>query len=585
MILIAEDDRIQSTKLKFKLKQLGYDEVLVASNGFEALEICTEHAITLVFCDIRMPEMDGITLLSKLGEYANMSVIILSALEDDVLELCYNMCSLASFHFVDVLRKPYSEEQLHSVLEVYQRKRTEKQSQFTPIQLSSEDIEHAFNADLLFNYYQPQFDFQTGAMVGVEALVRYEHPHYGLLGPVHFLPVIEQYGLMDRLFIVVLEKSISAIASLKSNLRLSVNITQSNLEQSISETVLALCNEYQFEPSQLVLELTEGEVYNSTTTSLANLARLRMHGVGLSIDDFGTGYASLSQLSKLPFTELKIDKSFVQDLSTNYKNQQLTNMCLLLAQSLGLHCVVEGVENEEVWQYLRHLKVDTCQGYYSAMPMSIGELAEMYSKNHSQRLNRQSLNDGVHCLLIDNQSISAYAIQKLMQKEQGVSRTTLTFEFEQALKTLRDLPINLVVVGYKSNAQQRDSLSKKIRMHGYSGKIVFLYEYSDTEVNVEVDNSNTSCILKAATLAETVKNIIHQTEINDNNDHDDSYYRELLSERELTVAQLLIQGLTNKQIANQLDISQKTVSTYKTRILQKLGINSAIELVRFIKIN
>lgn len=585
MILIAEDDRIQSTKLKFKLKQLGYDEVLVASNGFEALEICTEHAIALVFCDIRMPEMDGITLLSKLGEYANMSVIILSALEDDVLELCYNMCSLASFHFVDVLRKPYSEEQLHSVLEAYQRKRTEKQSQFTPIQLSREDIEHAFNADLLFNYYQPQFDFQTGAMVGVEALVRYEHPHYGLLGPVHFLPVIEQYGLMDKLFIVVLEKSISAIASLKSNLRLSVNITQSNLGQSISETVLALCNEYQFEPSQLVLELTEGEVYNSTTTSLANLARLRMHGVGLSIDDFGTGYASLSQLSKLPFTELKIDKSFVQDLSTNYKNQQLTNMCLLLAQSLGLHCVVEGVENEDVWQYLRHLKVDTCQGYYSAMPMPIGELAEMYSKNHSQCLNRQSLNDGVHCLLIDDQPISAYAIQKLIQKEQGVSRVTLTFEFKQALKTLRDLPINLVVVGYRTDAQQRNSLIKNIRMHGYNGKIVFLYEYSDTEINVEFDDSNAYCILKAATLAETVKNIIYQTEVSDDNDHDDSYYREMLSERELTVAQLLIQGLTNKLIANQLDISQKTVSTYKTRILQKLGINSAIELVRFIKIN
>lgn len=585
MILIAEDDRIQSTKLKFKLKQLGYDEVLVASNGFEALEICTEHAIALVFCDIRMPEMDGITLLSKLGEYTNISVIILSALEDDVLELCYNMCSLASFHFVDVLRKPYSEEQLNSVLKAYQRKRTEKQSNFTPVQLSSEDIEHAFNADLLFNYYQPQFDFQTGAMVGVEALVRYEHPKHGLLGPVHFLSAIEQCGLMDKLFIVVLEKSISAIASLKSNLRLSVNITQSNLEQSISETVLRLCNKYQFEPSQLVLELTEGQVYNSTTTSLANLARLRMHGVGLSIDDFGTGYASLSQLSKLPFTELKIDKSFVQDLSTNYKNQQLTNMCLLLAQSLGLHCVVEGVENEEVWQYLRHLKVDTCQGYYSAMPMPIGELAEMYSKNHSQSLNRQSLNDGVHCLLIDNQPISAYAIQKLIQKEQGVSRVTLTFEFKQALKTLRDLPINLVVVGYRTDAQQRNSLTKNIRMHGYNGKIVFLYEYSDTEINVEVDDSNAYCILKAATLAETVKNIIYQTEVSDDNDHDDSYYRELLSERELTVAQLLIQGLTNKLIANQLDISQKTVSTYKTRILQKLGINSAIELVRFIKIN
>ncbi|MFA9869319.1 two-component system response regulator VieA, partial [Vibrio cholerae] len=178
---------------------------------------------------------------------------------------------------------------------------------------------------------------------------------------------------------------------------------------------------------------TEHEVYNGTPTSLANLARLRMYGVGLSIDDFGTGYASLGQLAQLPFTELKIDRSFVHDLATNYKHQQLTNMCLLLAQSLGLHCVVEGVENEETWQYLRQLGVDTCQGYYAAKPMPIAQLSELYTKNRRQCLGCQSMDDGWQILLVDNHMLSATALQKELNKDQNVSKVFVAQDIEQTL--------------------------------------------------------------------------------------------------------------------------------------------------------
>lgn len=581
-ILIVEDDRIQATSLKLKLRHLGLDEVILAENGFAALELCNKVGIDLIFCDIRMPQMDGISLLSQLGEhFPKLGVIILSAVDDAILELTRNMCSLAGFPFVDSLSKPYQMEELQRVIERFQEQARPEISFKQPIVLTCEEVEQAFIHDHIFNYYQPQFDFRSGAIVGVEALVRYEHPTYGMLSPAVFLPLIEQCGLHEKLFLTVLEKAVSALASIDADLQLSVNISQCNLQQSICDPILAICDKHGFAASKLTLEMTEHEVYNGTTTSLANLARLRMYGVGLSIDDFGTGYASLGQLAKLPFTEMKIDRSFVHDLATNYKHQQLTNMCLLLAQSLGLHCVVEGVENEETWQYLRNLGVDTCQGYYAAKPMPIVQLSELYTKNRRQCLDCQSTDDGWQILMADSQVLSANALQKLMQKEKKVSKVFVAQDIEQALHKLRDLPINLVVVESRFLSGMNVDPFRDLLAPYYQGLVIVLQDGLVPSLHSQECHS---VVWKANTLSETANRILTQAEQYSAQASCAMQQSELtqLSERELMVANMLVEGLTNKQIAQQLDINQKTVSTYKTRIMNKLGIKSAMELVRFI---
>ncbi|AOW83980.1 EAL domain-containing protein [Vibrio mimicus] len=580
--MIVEDDRIQATSLKLKLRHLGLDEVILAENGFAALELCNKVGIDLIFCDIRMPQMDGISLLSQLGEhFPKLGVIILSAVDDAILELTRNMCSLAGFPFVDSLSKPYQMEELQRVIERFQEQARPEISFKQPIVLTSEEVEQAFIHDHIFNYYQPQFDFRSGAIVGVEALVRYEHPTYGMLSPAVFLPLIEQCGLHEKLFLTVLEKAVSALASIDADLQLSVNISQCNLQQSICDPILAICDKHGFAASKLTLEMTEHEVYNGTTTSLANLARLRMYGVGLSIDDFGTGYASLGQLAKLPFTELKIDRSFVHDLATNYKHQQLTNMCLLLAQSLGLHCVVEGVENEETWQYLRNLGVDTCQGYYAAKPMPIVQLSELYTKNRRQCLDCQSTDDGWQILMADSQVLSANALQKLMQKENKVSKVFVAQDIEQTLHKLRDLPINLVVVESRFLSGMSVDAFRDLLAPYYQGLVIVLQDGLVPSLHSQECHS---VVWKANTLSETANRILTQAEQYSAQASCAMQHNELaqLSERELLVANMLVEGLTNKQIAQQLDINQKTVSTYKARIMNKLGIKSAMELVRFI---
>ncbi|ELP5729981.1 EAL domain-containing protein [Vibrio vulnificus] len=582
-ILIVEDERIQSTSLKLKLGSLNYCDIQIAENGEDALTLCKENDFSLIFCDIHMPEMDGISLLTILSERGYQpGIVILSAVEDAVLELTKNMCSLARFPFVDVLKKPFSMEALNNVINSYASSKQRLVAPNTHFQVSCEDLEMAFEHDQIFNFYQPQYDFASGAMVGVEALVRLKHPQHGLLAPAAFLPVIEQCNWMDRLFWRVLEKAISAIASMSDSLKLSVNISQNNLQQPMCDRVIEICHHYGFEPNRLSLELTEDQVYNGTTISLANLARLRMHGVGLSIDDFGTGYASLSQLGKLPFNELKIDKGFVFDLVTNYKHQQLTKMCLMLAQSLGLHCVVEGVEDEESWQYLRNLGVDTCQGYYSSPPLPIAELTEQYAKNQSRILTQESIEGGICALIVGHCAVSSTALQKQLQREESVSQVRLASSLDQAIKKLRDYPVNLVLVDIRFSSDVSDSELILGIDDLYKGRLILLSEHSDPEsVQLPELQSRSAILSKGSALLDTVSHVVAYIKMDKTDYSAQQSKLDQLSERELAVAQMLFKGLSNKQIANQLDINQKTVSTYKTRVQTKLGIRSAMELVRF----
>ncbi|WP_237667503.1 EAL domain-containing response regulator, partial [Vibrio vulnificus] len=196
-----------------------------------------------------MPEMDGIRLLTKLsGQTHRPSIVILSAVEDAVLELTKNMCSLAGFPYVDVLKKPFTIVSLHNIISKYAESIQGVTATSKEYLITTDEVINAFEMDQIFNYYQPQYDFSSGIMVGVEALVRLKHPEFGVLTPVSFLHIVEKCEWMDRLFWRVLEKAIIAISSMSDSLKLSVNINQSNLQQPMCDRVIELCQKYEFEP-------------------------------------------------------------------------------------------------------------------------------------------------------------------------------------------------------------------------------------------------------------------------------------------------------------------------------------------------
>ncbi|EKO3838036.1 EAL domain-containing response regulator [Vibrio harveyi] len=374
-ILIVEDDRLQATNLKILLNRLFEGTITIVHRGAEVTTICEIQPVDLMFCDIDLPDINGVNLLSNLAQSARpKGVVILSAMSQDVVEITYNMCLSAGYGFVRALTKPISHQQLNQIFNEFKQYTLEEQVVSLPILMGRDEISTAFEQGWFLNYYQPQYSAKDNRLIGVEALVRCRHPQHGIIAPAQFITEIQARNELDKLFWIVLENALQDMSQLKVNINLSVNMNQKTLKQPMSARLFALCDQYQIAPERITLELTEDEVYDCSVTSLANLANLRLTGVGLAIDDFGTGYSSLSQLATLPYTELKIDRQFIKDALTNFKSQQITISSLHLAKSLGLKSVAEGVEDTETLSYLRELGVELYQGFVRCRPIPFEQL-------------------------------------------------------------------------------------------------------------------------------------------------------------------------------------------------------------------
>ena len=374
-VLIVEDDRLQATNLKILLNRLFEGTITVVHRGSEVTTVCEAQPIDVMFCDIDLPDINGVNLLSTLAESSRpKGVMILSAMTQDVLEITYNMCLSAGYGFVRALTKPISNQQLTQIFGEFKQYLSQEQFVSLPVLMNDDEIDTAFNEGRFINYYQPQYSTSDNQLIGVEALVRCRHPKHGIIAPTQFITEIQVRNELDKLFWIVLENALQDMSTLKVDINLSVNMNQKTLKQPMSERLFALCEQYQIAPERITLELTEDEVYDCSVTSLANLANLRLRGVGLAIDDFGTGYSSLSQLATLPYTELKIDRQFIKDALTNFKSQQLTISSLHLAKSLGLKSVAEGVEDHETLAYLRELGVELYQGFVRCRPIPFEQL-------------------------------------------------------------------------------------------------------------------------------------------------------------------------------------------------------------------
>ena len=238
------------------------------------------------------------------------------------------------------------------------------------------DLQSALEGDEFVLLYQPKLSLKTGHIMGVEALVRWEHPELGLLEPGSFIPLAEATGLVEPLTRIVLAKALRQCRDwATSGLHLSVAVNlpaRSVANPALPGAVTELLRIHGVDPSQLILEITEASVMDDPERSVPVLEKLAATGVTLSLDDFGVGYASLSFLQRLPVRELKIDRSFVTGLADPHAEPAgtlLVRSILSLASGMELRVVAEGVEDEHCLHALHELGVDVAQGFYVGRPM------------------------------------------------------------------------------------------------------------------------------------------------------------------------------------------------------------------------
>jgi diguanylate cyclase (GGDEF)-like protein len=239
-------------------------------------------------------------------------------------------------------------------------------------------------------YYQPKLCTSTGKITSMEALVRWHHPTLGFIAPLEFIPLAEEIGLILPLGEWVLRMACQQIKLWNDEdfppLRVAVNLSPHQFQQqNLFEMITAIIGETGIDPSYLELEMTESSIMKNAGKSVTTLGQLRDLGIKISIDDFGTGYSSLSYLKQLPLDILKIDKSFVQDMTISPNDASLVMTIITLAHNLGLQVVAEGVETEEQLRFLHLLRCDEWQGYLYSKPVSANAFKELLDDNRQKQ--------------------------------------------------------------------------------------------------------------------------------------------------------------------------------------------------------
>ncbi len=374
-LLVAEDHDFQRKALVRMLTGLGAQHVSEAPNGHAALDIFKNRLkpIDIIISDLEMPGMDGMEFMRHVGE-ANLpvSVIISSALDSALISSVETMTKAFGITLLGAIEKPVTPDKLRALIDRYAPPKA-KAHRPAGAAIPLEEIRRGLQAREFEPFFQPKVSLADGSVVGAEALARWRHPQKGVLAPYAFIAEMENNGLIDQLTWIVLEKSAEMCRGWRAKglqASVSVNLSLKSLDDpGLADRITARVAAQKLEAKHLVLEITETAAMTDIAKALENLTRLRMKGFGLSIDDYGTGYSSMQQLSRIPFTELKIDQSFVMSATEKESSKVILSSSLDMAKKLKLKVVAEGVETRAHWNLLKELGCDIAQGYFIAKPM------------------------------------------------------------------------------------------------------------------------------------------------------------------------------------------------------------------------
>ncbi len=381
ILTIVDDDVDIANLFREVAENLGF-HVNVYLDGREFLSNLQVPA-DIIMLDLMMPGMDGVEVIRKLAEKRIESPLILvSGYDKGVLHSAHELAQESRLNVVASLTKPIHVAQLNELLKELKNLKPAEVKQFSSVteHIDVQSLRQAIREQQLVLFYQPQISLADESLVGLEALVRWQHPELGLVYPNSFIKLAEDNGLIGELTAAVIKQAITQGRSWQEqgiHAKVSVNVSAENIASLVlPEQLMNMVNHSHLDPSMLVLEVTESALMGELVTSLDILTRLRLKGFELSIDDFGTGYSSLSQLHRVPFNELKIDQSFVMQMDNDKEARAIVETCVMLGHKLRMKVVAEGVESESVLNKLKSMRCDVAQGYHIARPMPVDQVLQ-----------------------------------------------------------------------------------------------------------------------------------------------------------------------------------------------------------------
>lgn len=374
--LVAQADAAQRTALLDMLGHLGASRITDVPDGDSALRFFQggfTPAADVAIIDLDLPGMDGLELIRNLSQIeCHTRLIVIGA---QPANLMFSIETLAQVYGLDLLgtiAKPVSPAKLKALLDNYVPPAPQPAYESGP-RFSFTDIGVALQRREFEPFFQPKIELATGQVKGLEVFARWRHPEHGVLTPASFIHALEANNRIDFLDWTMIELSLGACRSLHDQgipIAISVNLAPETLAHpSFVRQITAAVSRHRLMPDYVTFEMPESSVLTSDPHFIERLVRLRMMGFGLAIDDYGTGRSNLQLLARIPFSELKIDRSFVDGASKKLPLGTVLKSCLGLAHSLDRMSVAVGVETRQDWDFLQGLGCTYAQGYHIANPM------------------------------------------------------------------------------------------------------------------------------------------------------------------------------------------------------------------------
>jgi EAL domain-containing protein (putative c-di-GMP-specific phosphodiesterase class I) len=387
--LVVEDHGFQRWALGHVLEEMGARQVLFAQDGESALEILRAPGgvVDIIISDLDMPAMDGMEFIRHVAEAGTpASLVLASGLDKSLVASVEMMARAYGVTLLGALSKPVTAEKLSEVLGRH-RPVSLKPPPAADTVFTSEQISEAIQRGEFTAYYQPKVDLATGVLRGAEAVARWQHPTKGMIPPHAFVRTLEASYQIHELTMSILRTASAACRHWRRagiDATVSVNVSLVSLSDvSLAERLTEVVESEGITPHEVIVEVTETAAASHLGKVLENLSRLRMKGFGLAIDDYGTGYASMQQLTRIPFTELKIDQSFVRNAPTQRSSRAVLESSLEIASKLRIASVAEGVETKEQVVMLRELGCQMAQGFFIAKPMPAADFVR-WAQDHAR---------------------------------------------------------------------------------------------------------------------------------------------------------------------------------------------------------
>lgn len=380
-VMVVDDDPVVLMQMQQMLAGIGVREVLTARDGAQAIQRIGDSNLPLdvVVCDLNMPEMDGVEMIRRFGQSGfRGALVLMSGADEQLLATVGNLAQLQGLTVLGQVQKPASPQQMRMLLRRTAPVAAGQRVSGPGSAITPQAILAAIRNQEFSIWFQPKVDAITLAPVGVEALARWRRPDGSFVAPDLFIVAAERAGIVGELSGGLLQLALRESAALHAAgypLAISLNLSALWLDDlNLPDLLLRSALERGLRPGDIMFEVTETGVTKDIAVALDVLTRLRLKGFGLSIDDFGIGYSSFEQLGRIPFTEMKLDRSFVQRGTRDAAARAILESSMAMAGKLELRTVAEGVETEAELKLMRELGFDDVQGYLIARPMPRVEL-------------------------------------------------------------------------------------------------------------------------------------------------------------------------------------------------------------------